>query len=401
MTFEWMIVSVELTFALLTGSRHAQETCADMLRPLTVSLMFSWRIQCLPGMCCSSVGQAENTSTIDALHNLSVDISRIRKLRGWVLCQSPVYVTETVAMLRSLGVKDKLIAQVLQHHPEAILCPPEHLEPQKELWMSICASHRDLVEIIEKFPSSFFISSCHIEHQRANITFFQNLGFNNRVIAKLMASSPQNFRRPVEQNEEMVQTLQKMYLELGGNEVNMKVWLQKLLSQNPYVLMKPLEAMRNNLKFLHEWGFTNSELLQLLSKLKGFVTELHPETMGLTLNYSQETLACSDAELRQIVLQCPALLYYSVSMLTDRLKCLLGGGVSLQQIMQTPTVLELTTQIVQYRIQKLRSYGHDIKTGSLELLTGTKKDFEMRCGKLLLRQERPLFNPVAPLRTDE
>lgn len=352
-------------------------------------------------MHCSSIRQAENTSTIDALNDLSVDISKIRKLRGWVLCQNPVYVMDTVAMLRTLGLRDPLISQVLENHPEAILCPPEHLAAQKELWMSICACHSDLVGIIKKFPASFFVAPCHIDNQRANITFFQNLGLNNRVIAKLMASAPQNFIRPVEQNKVMVQALQKTYLELGGNEASMKAWLQKLLGQNPYTLIKPLEATKNNLKFLQEWGFTNSELFQLLSKLKGFITELHPESMGRTLSYSKETLACSEAELRQIVLRCPALLYYSVPILTDRFKCLLSAGISLQQIMRTPTVLELTTQIVQYRIQKLCSYGYDITTGSLELLSGTKKDFEMSCGKLLLRRERPLFNPVAPLRTED
>lgn len=396
-----MIFSVEWMFALPTESTHAPETCADMLRSCTLSLMISLRLQRLTTMNCSSVKQTENTSAVDALSSLSVDISRIRKLKGWVLCQSPVYVMETVAMLRTLGVRDPLIAQVLERHPEAILCPPEHLEAQKELWMSICASRSDLAGIIEMFPSSFFISSCQIEHQRANIAFFQNLGLNNRLIAKLMASTPQNFRRPTEQNEEMVQALQKTYLELGGNEANVMVWLQKLLSQNPYVLMKPPEAMQNNLRFLKEQSFTSSEVLQLLFKLKGFVTELHPESMGRTLSYSQEMLSCSDAELRQIVLQCPALLYYSVPILTERFKCLLSAGSSLQQIMQTPTVLELTTHIVQYRIQKLRSYGYDIKRGSLDVLNGTKKDFEMSCGKLLLRRERPLFNPVAPLRADK
>lgn len=303
-------------------------------------------------------------------------------------------------MLRTLGARDSIIAQLFEHHPEAILCTPEHLKAQMELWTSICASHSELVEIIIKFPASFFTPSCHTDHQRANIMFFQSLGFNKRVIAKLMASAPQNFRTPVKQNEETVYSFQKMYLELGGCEANMKVWLQKLLSQNPYVLMKSPEDMKNNLNFLHEQGFTSSELLQLLFKLKGFVTELSPQSMRLTLSYSQETLACSDAELRQIVLQCPALLYYSVPILTDRFKCLLCAGIHLQQIMQTPTVLELSTQIVQYRIQKLHSYGYDIKTGSLEILNGTKKDFEMSCGKFM-RRERPHYNPVAPLRTDE
>ncbi len=113
--------------------------------------------------------------------------------------------------------------------------------------------------------------------------------------------------------------------------------------------------------------------------------------MRLTLSYSQETLGCSEAELRQIVLQCPAFLYYSVPILADRVEGLLTSGFSMEQIMETPTVLELTTQIVQYRIQKLRSFGYDVRSGSLEVLSGTKKDFEMSYGKLHLRQERPLL----------
>ncbi|KAI4901614.1 hypothetical protein NFI96_000812 [Prochilodus magdalenae] len=372
-----------------------------MLRSLTVSIcQRAQPLTSLTSRYCSSI-RAENSLTVDALYNLSVDVSKIRKLKAWVLHQNPAYVMEAAALLRNMGASGTVIARVLELHPEAILCRPEHLEAQKELWLSVCANQRDLIGVIEKFPASFFTSPCHLENHRANVVFFQSLGLNKRIVAKLMASAPQSFSRPVEQNEEMAQMLQKMYLELGGNETDLKVWLQKLLSQNPYVLMKPPETFWTNLRFLQSRGFTSIELLQLLSKLKGFVTEVQPESMDLTLCYSQEMLGCTDTELRQIVLKCPALLYYSVPILSDRFKGLLGAGISLQQIMETPTVLELTTQIVQYRIQKLHSHGYDIRAGSLEVLNGTKKDFEMSFGKLRLRRERPLFNPVAPLRADE
>ncbi|XP_072551342.1 transcription termination factor 2, mitochondrial [Salminus brasiliensis] len=372
-----------------------------MLRSLTEPLCQRAQLLFRLAIRSSSSSQVENRLTVDALYNLSVDISKIRKLKGWVLHQSPAYVTEAATLLRDMGASGTVIARVLELHPEAVLCRPEHLEAQKELWMSVCASQSDLVGIIEKFPASFFTSPCHLDSQRANVLFFRGLGLNKRIVAKLMASAPQSFSRSVEQNEEMIQTLQKTYLELGGNMTNMKVWLQKLLSQNPYVLLKPPAALRNNLMFLQGRGFTSSELLQLLSKLKGFVTEVQPKSMDLALGYSQEMLSCTDTELRQIVLKCPALLYYSVPILADRFKGLLSAGISLKQIMETPTVLELTTQIVQYRIQKLHSHGYDVRTGSLEVLNGTKKDFETSYGKLRLRQERPLFNPVAPLRTDE
>ncbi|XP_059190725.1 transcription termination factor 2, mitochondrial [Centropristis striata] len=350
---------------------------------------------------CATLNSAENQQTVQALYDLSVDIQKVRKLKGWVLHQSPAYANEVADLLKDMGASGSIISRILAMHPEAILCHPEQMQAQRELWMSVCPKQRELVGIIEKFPASFFTSSSHHDNQRNNIAYFQSLNLNKRIITKLMASAPQSFRRPVEQNEVMVRTLQQAYQELGGEEANMKIWLQKLLSQNPFVLLKPPEVLKQNLLFLRDKGFSTAELLRLLSKLRGFVTELNPESMRRTLAYSQDTMGCSEAELRDIIINCPALLYYPDVILAERFKGLLSAGISMSQIIETPTVLELTTQIVNYRIERLRMLGYDVRTGSLEALNGTKKDFEISCGKLQLRRERPIFNPVAPLRGDD
>ncbi|KAM6936772.1 transcription termination factor 2, mitochondrial [Xenentodon cancila] len=350
---------------------------------------------------CATLNLDENQQTVEALYDLSVDIQKVRKLKGWVLCRSPTYTKQVAGLLEDMGASGQIIARILSVHPEAVLCHPEHMQTQRELWMSVCPNEKELVGIIEKFPASFFTSSSHHDNQRDNIAHFHSLNLNKRIITKLMASAPQSFSRPVEQNQLMVRTLQQAYQDLGGEEANMKIWLQKLLSQNPFVLLKPPEVLRQNLMFLRDRGFSTAELLRLLSKLRGFVTELNPESMRHTLTFSQDTIGCSEAELRHIILECPALLYYPESTLAERFKGLLGAGVSMSQITETPTVLELTTQIVNYRIQQLKARGYDVRTGSLDVLNGTKKDFEMSFGKLQLRRERPLFNPVAPLRADD
>ncbi|KAM4573454.1 transcription termination factor 2, mitochondrial [Odontesthes bonariensis] len=350
---------------------------------------------------CTTFSSVENRQTVDALYDLSVDIQKVRQLNGWVLHQSPAYTKEVAALLKDMGAPGPIIARILAIHPEAVLCNPEHMQTQRELWMSVCPSEKELVGIIEKFPASFFTSSSHHDNQRNNIAYFQSLNVNKRIVTKLMASAPQSFSRPVEQNQMMVHTLQRAYQDLGGEEANMKIWLQKLLSQNPFVLLKPPEVLRQNLMFLKDRGFSTAQLLRLLSKLKGFVTELNLDSMRRTLKFSQDTIGCSEAELRDIILKCPALLYYPESTLAERFKGLLSAGISMSQITETPTVLELTTQIVNYRIQRLKARGYDIRTGSLDALNGTKKDFEVSFGKLQLRRERPLFNPVAPLKVDD
>ncbi|XP_078113727.1 transcription termination factor 2, mitochondrial isoform X2 [Sander vitreus] len=375
-----------------------------MLRLIATSLCL--RCQCATALPlhlrpCVTLSSAENQQTVEALYDLSVDLQKVRKLKGWVLHQSPAYTKEVADMLKDMGASGSIIARILADHPEAVLCPPEQMQAQRKLWMSVCPKQNELVGIIEKFPAAFFTSSSHHDNQWNNIAYFQSLNLNKRIITKLMASAPQSFSRQVEQNEVMVRTLQQAYQELGGEEANMKTWLQKLLSQNPFVLLKPPEVLRQNLLFLRDKGFNTAELLRLLSKLRGYVTELNPDSMRRTLAYSQDTMGCSETELRDMILNCPALLTYPDDILAERFESLLSAGISMSQITETPSVLELTTQIVNYRIQRLSVHGYDVRTGSLEVLSGTKKDFEMSYGKLQLRRERPLFNPVAPLIGDD
>ncbi|MEQ2208681.1 hypothetical protein XENOCAPTIV_011495 [Xenoophorus captivus] len=321
----------------------------------------------------------ENQCTVDSLYELSVDIRKVRKLKGWVLSETTAYVSETASLLRDMGAGTAVIAHILETHPEAILCRPEDVVAQRDLWRSVCSSQRALLSIVEKFPASFF-SVSHHSNQRANILYLQSLRLNNKIISKLMASAPQSFSRPLERNQEVIHTLRETYLDLGGDEA--EVW-------------------RDSLGFLKDQGFTTEELLSLVSSLRASISELKPEAMQQALAYVQDALSCSEDELKLAVIRCPAVLYYSLPTLAGRFQGLMDVGVSVKQVKESPNILELTTQIVLYRIQKLASYGYDVCSGSLDVIIGTKKDFEMSCTKLNLRQQRPLFNPVAPLRTAE
>ncbi|XP_076578826.1 transcription termination factor 2, mitochondrial [Chaetodon auriga] len=378
-----------------------------MLRVTSASLCtYCQRMRLLlPSSASTSTGTSpnkrpENQQTVNSLYELSVDIRKVRKLKGWILLESTAYVSETADLLRDMGADTPAIARILETHPEAVLCRPEDVAAQRDLWVSVCPNKRELMSIIEKFPGSFFTLSHH-SNQQANILYLQSLRLNNRIIGKLMASAPQSFSRPVEQNQEVIHTLRETYLDLGGDEGNLRLWLQKLLTQNPNILLRPAGAWRDSVGFLREQGFTTEELLILVSSLRASIAELQPEAMQQTLAYVEGAFACSKDELKQIVICCPSILYFSLPTLMSRFQGLMDAGVSMEQVKDSPAVLELTTQIVLYRIQKLASYGYDVRSGSLDVIVGTKKDFEMSYGKLHLRQQRPLFNPVAPLRTAE
>ncbi|OXB69295.1 hypothetical protein ASZ78_015695 [Callipepla squamata] len=342
----------------------------------------------------------ENKKTIEDLHRLSVDIKKIRRVKEWVLFQEVTYVPEISSILRGMGADEPAVAGILERCPEAILCSPAEVNSQRALWQLVCPKEKQLIKLIEQFPDSFFTTGQH-ENQKANILLFQELGIKNNIITRFLTSAPNIFHNPAEKNKHMIETLQRNYLSLGGSDANMKIWILKLLSQNPFILLGTSSAIQENLEFLQRSDFTDHEVLQLLSKLKGFIFQLTPSTMQKSMLFSKNVFKCSDQEFKQLVLKCPALLYYSVPILEERLEGLLKEGVSLAQIRETPTVLELTTQIVQYRIKKLSALGYSIKSGNLENLNGTKKDFEASYGKIQSKKERPLFNPVAPLNIED
>ncbi|NXN16762.1 MTEF2 factor, partial [Indicator maculatus] len=342
----------------------------------------------------------ENKKTVESLYKLSVDIKKIRRLKEWILLQDVAYVKEIAGILQEMGADETTVANILERCPEAVLHTPAEVNSQRALWQLVCQNEKQLITLIAQFPESFFATKYH-ENQKANILFFQELGLKNNIITRFLTSAPNIFHNPVEKNKNVIETLQKNYLSLGGSEANMKICILKLLSQNPFILLHTSTTIQENLEFLQKNDFTDNEVLQLLSKLKGFIFQLSPTTMKKSMLFSKNVFKCSDQELKELVLKCPALLYYSVPVLEERFEGLLKEGISVEQIRETPMVLELTTQIVQYRIKKLCALGYDVKSGNLESLNGTKKEFEVNYGKIQSKKERPIFNPVAPIHTED
>ncbi|KAG5830849.1 hypothetical protein ANANG_G00314920 [Anguilla anguilla] len=133
-----------------------------MLRGVTPSLCACirrvWAGPLYGGRPCSTLppGGVENQLTVDALYELSVDIRKVRKLKGWVLLQPTAYVRETAGLLRELGADGPAIARVLEQHPRPSCAGPR--------------SHR--------------------ASQEANVRYFQSLQLNKRIISKLLASAP-------------------------------------------------------------------------------------------------------------------------------------------------------------------------------------------------------------------
>lgn len=75
----------------------------------------------------------ENKRTVEKLYKFSVDIRKIRRLKGWVLLEDETYVEEIANILQQLGADETAVASILERCPEAIVCSPTAVNTQREI----------------------------------------------------------------------------------------------------------------------------------------------------------------------------------------------------------------------------------------------------------------------------
>ncbi|PNI64955.1 MTERF2 isoform 6, partial [Pan troglodytes] len=134
----------------------------------------------------------ENIRTVEKLYKCSVDIRKIRRLKGWVLLEDETYVEEIANILQELGADETAVASILERCPEAIVCSPTAVNTQRKLWQLVCKNEEELIKLIEQFPESFFTIKDQ-ENQKLNVQFFQELGLKNVVISRLLTAAPNVF----------------------------------------------------------------------------------------------------------------------------------------------------------------------------------------------------------------
>lgn len=80
-----------------------------------------------------SQSDKENKRTVEKLSACSVDIRKIRRLKGWVLLEEETYVEEIANILKELGANKTVIASILERCPEAIICSPAAVNTKRKL----------------------------------------------------------------------------------------------------------------------------------------------------------------------------------------------------------------------------------------------------------------------------
>lgn len=325
----------------------------------------------------------ENQSLVENLTLLGVDLKMARQRQPGVLRKSFTNEQGLANFLENKGASRKVIASIISRYPRAVTRSIDHLNQRWELWRNIFKTDAEIVSILDRSPESFFRSSDNGNLEK-NIAFLTSLGLSARDLHRLLTTAPRTFSNSLELNRQMVAFLQDICAELGGK--NPEQFSKNVISRNLYILIRSTKRVKTNIDILRVFlKMSDSELLSLLQGSGAEILDLSSEYLKKNFKSLQQkmySLGCPEANIKQLVINYPMVLYIGPSTLNAKLDCLLNGGITMNQILDKPKVLDYSIQNITGRLVELKRLGYDFQKNGINVLDSSQKRFIAKIEKL-------------------
>ncbi|XP_064839614.1 transcription termination factor 1, mitochondrial [Oncorhynchus masou masou] len=334
-----------------------------------------------------SVGP-ENESLLESLTFMGVDVKMVRQRQPGVLRKIITNEQGLAHFLHGKGASRKVVAGIISRYPRAITRSGEHLEQRWAMWRSVFKSDSEIVSILDRSPESFFRSSDN-DNLEKNIVFLGSLGLNAKDLHRLLTTAPRTFSNSVELNRQMVEFLEDVCAELGGEDPGQ--FAKVVISRNLYILIRSTKRVKANIDFLKvTFKMSDPELLALLQGAGAEILDLSNEYLKRNLKMLQEKLAslgCRKVDVKKLIVCYPTVLFIGSDTLSSKLDCLLKGGITMRQIMEKPKVLEYSTQNITGRLEELHKLRYDFEKNGINILDSSRKRFDAKLERLALSSE--------------
>ncbi|KAL6099672.1 mterf1 [Pungitius sinensis] len=325
----------------------------------------------------------ENESLLENLNLMGVDVKMARQRQPGVLRKAFTNEQGLAKFLQGKGASSRVVAGIVSRYPRAITRSIEHLEHRWELWRDIFKTDAEIVSIVDRSPESFFRSSDN-DNLKKNIAFLTSLGLNNKDLHRLLTRAPRTFSNSLELNRQMVEFLEDVCAELGGE--NPEQFPKSVISKNLYILIRSTKRVKTNIDILRAFlKLSDSELLSLLQGPVAQIIDLSNEYLKNNFKTLQQRLVshgCRKSDLKKLVLRYPMVLYIGSDTLSSKLDCLLRGGITMKQILEKPKVLDYSTHNITGRLEELHRVRYDFEKNGISILDSSQKRFDAKMEKL-------------------
>lgn len=326
---------------------------------------------------------SENDSLLENLNLMGVDVRMVRQRQPGVLRRAFTNEQGLETFLQSKGASSAAIASIISRYPRAITRSVDHLEQRWVLWRSIFKSDQEIVSILARSPESFFRSSDN-DNLEKNILFLTSLGLSSKDLHRLLTTAPRTFSNSVALNKQMVEFLEDICTELGGEDPQQ--FAKTVISKNLYILIRSTKRVKANIDSLKSsLRLSDSDLLALLQGPGAEILDLSSEYLKKNVKSLQEkmvSLGCRKSEIKKLIVTYPMVLFIGPATLSPKFDCLIKGGITMKQIMEKPRVLQYSTHNLTERLEELKRVGYNFKMNSITILDSSRKRFDAKLDKL-------------------
>lgn len=314
---------------------------------------------------------------------MGVDVKTAQQRQPGVFHRSFTNEQGVAQFLKSKGATNKVIASIISRYPRAITRSVEFLVQRWELWRNIFKTDEEIVKIVDRSPESFFRSSDNGNLEK-NIAFLTSLGLNTKDLHRLLTAAPRTFSNSVELNRQMVELLEDTCTELGGQ--NPEKFSKTVINRNVYILIQSTKRVKANINILKTFlKLSDSELLALLNGPGAQILDASTEYLKknfMNVQKKMSSLGCQKADIQKLVIRYPLILYTGANTLSAKLDCLLKGGITIEQIIEKPKVLDYSVQNLIGRLQDLKTVRYSFRMNGISVLDMSKKRFDAKIEKL-------------------
>lgn len=325
----------------------------------------------------------ENLNLVTNLERMGVDMSLVRKRNAILLKKEITYEQKLKKFLTDKGADTQMVASIISRYPRAITRQYEVLDEMWNIWKGILGTDATVLSVTQRSPESFFRTS-NTENLIRNIRYLQSLGLPPKVMSQLMVKSPRTFANSVDLNKQNVEYLLGLCSALGGK--NPRELVRELISRNIFLLTKSTNRIQANI-----------ENMKSLMKLDDYVLLRWIQGDGaplLSLSYTyfeinyqnaQETLqslGCTESEVSLYIFMYPKILLMTPKILASKINVLLGCGIDVKEILNTPHILAVNLNSLKTRIKQLSECGYDFRSSGLTVLSLSQAKFISKLERL-------------------
>ncbi|XP_072010392.1 transcription termination factor 1, mitochondrial [Engystomops pustulosus] len=325
----------------------------------------------------------ENLKLVTNLEQMGVDMAQVRKRHAILLKKTITYEQKLKQFLIDKGADAKMVASIISRYPRAITRKHEVLDEMWDIWKGILGTDATVLSVAQRSPESFFRTS-NTENFLKNIRYIQSLGLPPKVLSQLMVKSPRTFANSVDLNKQNVEYLLGLCTQLGGK--NPREFVREMISRNIFILTKSTNRIQSNVESMKSLMKLDDQALLLWIQGDG------APLLSLSYSYFEnnytgthavlKNLGCTESEISLYIFTLPKVLLMTPKIFENKINVLLGCGVDVTEILNTPYVMAVNINSLKSRIKELKELGYDFRSSGIGVLLLSQAKFDARVGRL-------------------